>query len=348
LGEDAAREFCAVYDVTKAGNFEGRNILHLATAGAETSADDSDKQASRLPSSRVQLFAAREERIKPHRDEKILTAWNGLMMAAFADAGSSLGNKEYLDIARSNAEFILRETCRDGRLLRTWKNGVAKLNGYIEDYCNVADGLIVLYQATGEIGWLVKARGLADTTITEFWDEDTGGFFFTSNDHEELVVRNKDFYDNATPSGNSVGADVLLRLSKLTGDEKYERFAIGILRLAASQVRRHPQGFGRALSAMEFALGATKEIAVIGPLPSDLSRAVAEQYLPHAVVALTDDPQRDAASIPLFDGRDMVDAKPTAFVCENFACQMPVTTVPELLALLDEPPSHQATTDSAM
>ncbi len=250
LGIDDGKVFCDYYDVTVAGNFEGKNILNVKNPVATAPGSDV----------RVKLFDEREKRIKPGRDEKVLTAWNGLMLAAFADAAAVLRSNEYLEIAVKNAEFILSQLQRDGRLLRTWKDGAAKLNGYIEDYANVADGLMELYQVSGEIRYLIEAKRLADLMIIEFWDQENGGFFFTSNDHEELIVRNKDFYDNATPSGNSVGADVLLRLAKLTGEDKYERFAVTVLKLAASQIRRHPQGFGRALSALEFYLGDTKEV----------------------------------------------------------------------------------------
>ena len=324
LREDSA-EFSGRYGVSESGNFEGRNILNRKDHGIP---DDAE--------ARRKLFDAREQRIKPNRDEKVLTAWNGLMMAAFADAGRVLGRDDYLDIARRNAEFIFRELYTAERLRRTWKNGSAKLNGYVDDYANVADGLIVLYEATGEIDWLKRAKELADTMITEFWDEDAGGFFFTSNDHEELVVRNKDLYDNATPSGNSVGADVLLRLAKFTGEDKYERFATAILRLAASMLRRYPQGFGRALSAIEFVLHETKEIAVIGSKQNDLIIGyVNTLFLPDAVVAVTGDPEADAAFVPLFKGREMIDGRPTAYVCRDFVCERPVTTVDDLRILLD-------------
>ena len=212
-------------------------------------------RTSLLEKCRAKLFAEREKRIKPNRDEKVLTAWNGLMLAAFADAAAVLDNLEYLEIAIRNADFVLDQMRSDGRLLRTWKNCVAKLKAYIEDYANVADALTQLYQSSGVEKYLDEAGTLADLMITDFWDEESGGFFFTSNDHEELIVRNKDFFDNATPSGNSVAADVLLKLAKLTGDERYERFAVSVLRLASRQVQRHPQGFGRMLSAMEFYLG---------------------------------------------------------------------------------------------
>ena len=163
--------------------------------------------------------------------------------------------------------------------------------------------------------------------ITEFWDEDAGGFFFTSNDHEELVVRNKDFYDNATPSGNSVAADVLLRIAKLTGEEKYERFAVTTLRLAASQIRRHPQGFGRALSALEFHLGGGNEIAVIGDTGNDLATFLLQEFRPHDVLVIA---QEGAGSMPLLEGRAAIDGQPTAYVCKDFMCKLPATTVDAL------------------
>ena len=324
LGEDEAAEFCSFYDVTASGNFEGSNILNVKNPVAIAPGSDL----------RARLFAEREKRIKPGRDEKVLTAWNGLMLAAFADAAAVLGNDEYLDIAKQNAKFIRTALQKDGRLLRTWKEGTAKLNGYVEDYANVADGLIVLYQVSGDVNYLVEARRLADLMVTEFWDEENGGFFFTSNDHEELIVRNKDFYDNATPSGNSVAADVLLRLAKLTGQEKYERFAVTTLRLAASQVRRHPQGFGRTLSALEFYLGETREIAVLGERNSPLATDVLRRYLPDAVVAISSDAQADSAIVGFLGERSQVAEQATAYVCLDYVCERPVTTAEELASLL--------------
>jgi uncharacterized protein YyaL (SSP411 family) len=305
------------------------------------------------------LFSEREKRIKPFRDEKILTAWNGLMLAAFAEAAAVLGDENYLAVAKKSADFLLENLMeasvlddsvsekerttpsaqsgvhpsfvRRGALLRTWKDGTAKLNAYIEDYANLADGLIELYQVSGESVYLQHARRLADTMITEFWDEENGGFFFTSNDHEELIVRNKDFYDNATPSGNNVAADVLLKLAKLTGDGKYERFASTVLRLVAPQIKRHPQGFGRALSAIEFYLSPVKEIVILGERGNKLEKAVWAEYLPNKVVALSDVDPDDS---PLLKDRTMIDGKATAYVCENFVCQRPVTIVEELMKQL--------------
>ncbi len=328
LGEDVGREFCNFFDVTAEGNFEGQNILNIKNP--VTTAPGSDI----FDASRQKLFDAREKRIKPARDEKVLTAWNGLLLAAFADAAAVLGDETYLQIAKSNAAFILDELMADGRLFRTWKDGTAKLNGYIEDYANVADALIVLYQATGDTTYLNEARRLADVMITEFWDEESGGFFFTSNDHEKLIVRNKDLYDNATPSGNSVAADVLLRLTKLLGDDRYERFAVTVLRLASMQVQRHPQGFGRMLSAMEFHLAATKEIVVVGPGGSDLQLEVQRRYLPDAVIVLSVAPEVDADTVPLLVDRGMVEGRAAAYVCEDFVCRRPVTEAADLADLI--------------
>jgi len=337
LGAKDARLFSFFYDVSDEGNFEGKNILNRSYdfEPAATALDvDESKLRQAIENGREALFKAREERVKPGRDEKILTAWNGLMLAAFADAAAVLSDERYLTIARNNADFILTELERDGRLLRTWKSGQAKLNAYVEDYANVADGLMRLYEVSGEIRYLKEARRLADLMITEFWDEENGGFFFTSNDHEELVVRNKDFFDNATPSGNSVAADVLLKLARFCDDERYQRFAIATMRLAATQARRYPQGFGRLLSAFEFYLFPTREIAVVGGNANDLTDEVNRHYLPNAVIAASNDPEGDADTIPFLAGRTSIDDKPTAYVCENFTCQRPVTTTEELRELL--------------
>ena len=336
LGEADAIEFCAIYDITAEGNFEGHNIPNIrggtggdlgASSGAGKSSDI-DIGSEKLRTWRRVLFDHREKRIKPFRDEKVLTAWNGLMLAAFAEAAAVLNNSEYLDAAKKNADFLLYELRTNGRLLRTWKEGRAKLNGYIEDYANLADGLIELYQVSGDVKYLHTARELTDAMITEFWDEENGGFFFTSNDHEELIVRNKDFFDNATPSGNSVAADVLLKLSKLYGEEKYERFASTVLRLSAQQVKRFPSGFGRMLSAMEFMLSPVKEIAIVGEKGSDVEREVWSGYRPFKVMAT-------GGAVPLLEGREPLDGQPTVYVCENFVCQRPVTNAGDLKELLD-------------
>ena len=249
LGERDAQVFNFFYDVSDDGNFEGKNILNVRftiEAAAKALKIDAAEIHKILEQSREKLFDEREKRIKPHRDEKIVTAWNGLMLAAFAEAAAVFRSDTYLNIARHNADFLLTNVQKAGRLQRTWKDGKAKLDAYIEDYSNLADGLLELYQAGGDSRYLLEANRLADIMIDEFWDKENGGFYFTSHDHESLIIRNKDFTDNATPSGNSVAADVLLKLSKITGEESYERYATKVLAVSAKQARRYPQGFGRA------------------------------------------------------------------------------------------------------
>jgi uncharacterized protein YyaL (SSP411 family) len=238
---------------------------------------------------------------------------------------------------------VLDNLHRDGLLLRTYKDGQAKLNAYLEDYAFFIDGLITLFETSGELRWLEEACTLTTTMIAEFWDEAEGGFFYTGRSHETLIVRSKDFFDNATPSGNSVAAEVLMRIGLLTDNSDYQRRAATILRLMASSIQRYPAGFGRLLCALDFYLGTPKEIAVIGkPDSPELSSLLAEiwaSYLPNKVVAQGN--PGDAASaalVPLLRDRPQLNNQPTAFVCEHFACKTPVTTPAELASQL----SHRA------
>src|SRR5436190_4360470 len=338
FGEKEGKEFCGGFDVTERGNFEGASILNIKNR------DQADGQAA----ARTRLFEAREKRLKPFRDEKVLTAWNGLMLTAFAEAAAVLENDEYLEVAKRNAEFLLqnlqkpelggdlafpnRQASANSRLLRTWKDGKAKLKGYLEYYANLADGLIELYQVSGEEKYLAEAKRLADAMITEFWDAENGGFFFTSNDHEQLIVRNKDFFDNATPSGNSVAADVLLKLAKFYGDKKYERFAVMTMRLIAPQIMRYPSGFGRALSTLEFYFAESKEVAIVGERENELAREVWSEYRPFKVVAMG--AENEDSAVPLLVDRGFIDGNPTAYVCQNFVCSRPVSEVEELRKLI--------------
>jgi len=336
LGESDAQVFNFFYDVSDDGNFEGKNILNVQftiEAAAKALKKTAGEIKDILARSRRKLFDEREKRIKPHRDEKILTGWNGLMLAAFAEAGAVLQSDEYLAIAKTNADFLLTELQRDGRLFRTWKGGQAKLDAYLEDYANLADGLLELYQAGGGMKYLTEAVRLAEVMVDEFWDKESGGFYFTSHDHEELIVRNKDFTDNATPSGNSAAADVLIRLSKIVSDEKYSRYATKILGIAAKQATRYPQGFGRALSTMEFAIGATKEIVIFGDDDRRMLKTVYDQYVPNKVVITAEN--GGDTNLSLVEGRAAIDGRATAYVCENNVCQRPVTDVEELRQLLD-------------
>ncbi|HKU76343.1 MAG TPA: thioredoxin domain-containing protein [Pyrinomonadaceae bacterium] len=341
LGEKDASNFAAYYNITEAGNFEGKNIPNVTRSKEEVAKSlgisEADLEAS-LKESRRKLFELRETRIKPDRDEKILTAWNGLMLASFAEAGVILNRPDYTDAARRNAEFVLSNLRADGRLLRTWKDGRAKFNAYLEDYAFLSEGLLTLFETTGELRWLKEALALADRMIEEFWDDESGGFFFTGKSHESLIVRAKDYFDNATPSGNSVAAILLLRLATLTGQENYRSLATAVLREIGDQVRRYPSGFGYALSAIDFLLSTPKEVAIVGKDSDDIGPFLAEtwrKYLPNKVLAPGFGDNSDAAQItPLLANRPLIDSKATAYVCEHFTCQQPVTDVNALAAQL--------------
>jgi uncharacterized protein YyaL (SSP411 family) len=342
LGKRDADLFAAYYNVTKAGNFEDENILHVTRELSEVAAAEQitvEALSATLDKARRILFEARERRVKPARDEKILTAWNGLMLAGFAEAAAILNRSDYLEIARNNARFVLDNLRRDGLLLRTYKDGQAKLNAYLEDYAFFIDGLVTLFETSGEIQWLEEARNLTVTMIDEFWDDEEGGFFYTGRSHEDLIVRSKDFFDNATPAGNSVAAEVLLRIGLLTDKNDYQRRAATILRLMASTVERYPSGFGRLLCALDFHLGAPKEIAVIGePGTSEIQSLLAEiwkVYLPNKVVAQASPGDAESADmLALVRDRPQLDNNATAYVCEHFVCKKPVNTPAELASQL--------------
>jgi uncharacterized protein YyaL (SSP411 family) len=337
LGERDASLFSAYYNITESGNFEGKNIPNVTRSFEEVASASgvtvAELQAS-LNESRRKLFELRETRLKPDRDEKVLTAWNGLMLASFAEAGVILKRPDYTAAARRNAEFLLSQLKRDGMLLRTWKDGVAKFNAYLEDYAFLIDGLVTLFETTGEFRWLNEGRALTDRMIDEFWDTDNGGFFFTGKNHENLIVRSKDYFDNATPSGNSVAANVLLRLATLTNNENYRNLAVAVLNEISDSARRYPSGFGYALSAADFLLGTPKEVAIVGNSAVEIEPLLKEvwrQYLPNKVVAPSYEP---GETLPLLENRGLLNGLPTAYVCVHYACQQPVNEVSALAAQL--------------
>jgi uncharacterized protein len=339
LGEEDARLFNRYFDVTEGGNFEGHNILHVDEE-VETVAKLMQVTPERLQGALTRgkqiLFQAREQRIKPGRDEKMLTAWNGLMLRSFAEAAQVLNRSDYLEVATRNAEFVLSTLKRDGRLLRTHKDGASKLNAYQEDYAYLIDGLLALYEASFDVRWFAEARALAETMIEQFWDADQGGFFFTSADHESLISRTKDFYDNATPSGNAVAAHVLLRLALFTGEARYREITEQVLRLTQHDLQRMPNGFGHMLCALDLYLAEPYEIALIGSWEeaetAEMLAAIFQRYLPNKVVALAmpQEVEAVAAVIPLLAGRKQVEGRTTAYVCRNFTCAAPVTEAAKL------------------
>ena len=332
LGERDAALFSSYYNITEAGNFEGKNIPNVTRSIDDVAKDQgvsvSELQES-LKESKRKLFELRESRVKPGRDEKVLTAWNGLMLASFAEAGVILNRADYTEAARRNAEFVLSNLRQNGALLRTWKDGVAKFNAYLEDYAFLIEGLVTLFETTGESRWLEEAVGLAELMNEEFWDNEGGGFFFTGKSHENLIVRSKDYFDNATPSGNSVAVLALLRLAVLTGKENYRNLAIAVLREIGDQVRRYPSGFGYALSAADFLFSTPKEIAIVGNSLDDIGPLLREgwrKYLPNKVVAAG----FGTENIPLLENRPLQNGQPTAYVCVHYTCQQPVNDPAEL------------------
>ncbi|WCB93142.1 hypothetical protein DSM104299_01848 [Baekduia alba] len=319
--------------VTEGGNFvdpHHRTPSHpplnvLTARGPEPGAE----QRARIRSA---LLEARSARVRPGLDDKRLAAWNGLAITAFAEAGAVLGREDYVALAVAGAEFVLSALRGpDGRLLRTWKDGEGKLNAYLEDHAFVLEALLAVYEATFDPRWFVEARSVADRLLAHFGDADgAGGFFSTSDDHEQLVVRRRDIEDHPIPSGSSSAAVGLLRLAALTGEARYEEAAVSHLRLVAPLLGAHPQAFAYALVALDLAVRPGREVALAGDDVGLLAAVVRERLRPGVVVAAS-----PGEGVPLMDGRAAVEGRAAAYVCERFACQRPVTEPSELRELLD-------------
>ncbi|HEU0075854.1 MAG TPA: thioredoxin domain-containing protein [Dehalococcoidia bacterium] len=383
LGEDGAL-VGAYFGVTAEGNFEDSNILHVRVPperfvdGAATTApgdplalwervreratNASSEAAFEtfIKAAKSRLYAAREHRVHPGRDEKVLTAWNGLMLRAFAEAAIAFDSQPYRDAAAANAGFLLREMRPATRLLRTWKDGIARLNGYLEDYACLIDGLIATHAATFDERYLRSASQLAAEMIDLFWDDDIDGFFDTGRDHETLITRPRDFFDNATPSGTSVAVDVLLKLALLTDNADYERRASTCLRTLAPYIENAPTAFGRLLAALDFHLSTPQELAIVlpsetsispsprkergqggevNPIAAPASRLVAlldqvrALYAPNLLIVGGPSGQTDNPT-PLLDDREALNGLPTAYLCERYVCQAPTTDPAQLQAQL--------------
>jgi uncharacterized protein len=323
-GEPAARYFGA----SPVGNWEGVNVLWTP----EPSALD----ATAVEEARRRLLDRRASRIRPGLDDKVLASWNGLAIQALAEAARVLGEKGYLEAALAAADFCVRSLRRsDGRLLRAWRAGRTSGLAYLDDYASLASACLSLYTSTFDVRWFKEARGLADEMVRLFADRDRGGFFQTGSDAEELVVRPKDLLDNAVPSGNSTAAELLQRLALLTGDAEYERLGVSALRLVRELMERAPSGMGNALCGLDLYLGPSREVAVVGDLESDASRALVDvvwqRYLPNVVVAASAPDDRAAAEVvALLAGRAPVDGHPAAYVCERFVCKRPTSEPTEL------------------
>jgi uncharacterized protein YyaL (SSP411 family) len=284
-----------------------------------------------LERSRAKIFRARESRIKPGLDDKILTSWNGLMIGSMAQAGRIVERKGFIEAAQKAADFILLRMRDERGLLRTHRAGVSKLNGYLDDYAYLISGLVDLYEASFEERWLWEASSLAREMIGRYWDKANGGFFFTADDHEKLIVRKKMAQDGATPAGNSMAAYGLLRLAKLTGDEEFSSRGRDVIRSFGQYLERVPAAFHMMLVALDFLLDKPVEIAVVGEPEADDTRAalqaINEAFVPNKVVAFRRSSEKGLSgeSVPLLEGKMAVDKAATVYICENFTCQEPLT-----------------------
>ena len=338
LGDEDGEIICRYYGVTPHGNFEGRNILRVAMDAANLAREedmDAPEFGNLLARAKARLLAVRNERVAPGLDDKILTSWNGLMLAAFAEAAAVLGRDDYAEVAERNAEFLLSNLLRNGRLLRTYKDGEAKLNGYLEDYAFLIDGLLALHEVNFSRRALDAAIELGNAMVDLFWDAATGQFYDTGHDHEQLVVRPKDFTDNAIPCGSSMTVDVLLRLAVVTGDGDLERRAATALRSVRQLMMTFPTAAGHWLGALDFYLSRPKEIVIVGePGESGTDALLSEvhrHYIPNRVLVGAGGGDAGSDGLPMLSERRKIDGLATAYVCENYVCQLPVTE-PDALA----------------
>jgi uncharacterized protein YyaL (SSP411 family) len=330
---DRAPQVVAAFGATKAGNFEGRNVLHFPDGMPPA------ELGTELETARQGLLAVRAGRVRPALDDKVLCSWNALMISALAEAGAVLGRRDYLDAARRCADFIWSQM-RDGQgtLLRSWRRGDARLNAYLEDHAFLLEALLTLYEATFDTEVFNRAVAVAETMIDRFADPDRGGFFSTSHDHEEMIARRKDIGDHPIPSGSSSAALGLLRLAALTGEAAYRRHAMGVIRLLAPATVRQPDAFGHLLQALALALQSDGELAIVWPegagpgAAEPLLEVFRSRYRPRFVLA---GGPAGSETPALLLGRSAVEDEPAAYVCRDFSCRLPVSDPVELAGLLD-------------
>ncbi len=331
--------FIAAYGVTKEGNFEGQNILQRVKSGDELTKEFNLQPAAlnqNLASAHAALLAARGKRVRPGTDDKVLTSWNALMLVAFAEAARYLKREDYLQIARQNAHFLLRELHPADRLLRSWRAGRAAHNAYLEDVAALILGLFALYQSDPDVHWYAAAEKLATEMLVHYKDP-AGSFFDTRDDHEALITRPKDLQDNATPSGNALAAMALLQLAAYSGNGDYYDLPAGMLGAIQFTAARYPTSFAQWLCAGNFALAEGREIAIVnkekdkqvGKEGNELLDVIWSEWRPYDVVALSAHPPAAGSPLLLAD-RPLKDGKTTAYVCHKFVCKLPVNTAGDL------------------
>jgi uncharacterized protein YyaL (SSP411 family) len=334
LGDIDGQKYCELYDITQNGNFEGRNIPNLIKSTID------EKDRSFAEKYRIKLFNYREKRVHPYKDDKILTSWNGLMIAAMAIGGRVLGNSRYTGAAESAAKFILSKMLRqDGRLMARYRDGETAYPAYVDDYAFLIWGLIELYETTYKPEYLKKALDLNNDLLKLFWDEENGGLFIYGSDSEQLITRPKEVYDGATPSGNSVSAMNFLRLARLTGRHELEERAIKLFRTFGRNLVAIPRGHAYLMSAFLYSQSPAKEVVLVASQQNahadDMLEVLKEKYMPFTLSMYYSDNLRTLKGIaPFIADYKVVDGKTTAYVCENFACQAPVTEIEKLREIL--------------
>lgn len=332
VGEKHSEAVNRYFSVTSEGNFEGRNILHVVT-------DPEPARSSTIKQAKVSLLERRERRARPGRDEKILASWNGLILASVAEMACVLDRHDYLAAAVANGSFLLNSIMASGYLKHTYNQGQTKIDGYLQDYALVIDGLLILHQATLRGEWLRQAVRLGEIIIEQFWDEAACTLYDTSQEHQKLFIRPRSTYDGALPSGPSAATIALLKLSRLTDNEHFEHIAVQSLRSVRESMPRYPLGFSNWLCALDFYLSQPKEIAIIGPRNDrgtlELFHTLCTMWLPNKVVAARDpnDPA-PATELKLLENRQMINNRPTAYVCYRYSCKRPVTDAISLSAQL--------------
>jgi uncharacterized protein YyaL (SSP411 family) len=347
LGKDAPT-FKLYYGVSPGGNFEGENILFVPAdraAVATRAGIPRPELESLLTRARKLLYDKRATRVWPGRDEKILASWNGLMLRGVATAARVFREERFKALALRNAEFLAREMVKDGRMMRSHKEGVTRIKGFLEDHAAVALGFLAVYELTYDEKWVEHAVAIADAMIEWFWDDEKGYFFDTARDADALITRPRDATDNATPSGTSLAVELLLHLSELRQNPDYRRRASFVIETLGDLVTKHPSAFGHLLGSMDMIMNGAIEVALVGP-PVDpafqgLERVLSQEYVPSLVLAGGTGSGKSA--VKLLEGRSLVGGKPTAYVCRSYTCDTPVTDPRDLARQLESAPRISTT-----
>ncbi|MCH8984076.1 MAG: thioredoxin domain-containing protein, partial [Acidobacteria bacterium] len=343
LGVEGAKVFNAFYDITEVGNWEGKSIPNTPRPVADVALqleEDPDALQRRLDELREKVYQARLERVKPGLDDKVITAWNGMMISALAHGGRVFRERRYLDAARRAADFLLDSMVRqDGGLFRTYRNGKAHLDAYLEDYSFLSEALVDLYEAVGEARYLKEAERLLDRTVNDFLDTESGSFFNTASDHEALLMRFREGTDGATPSGNAVAASALVRVSYHLDREDFHTAAVRAIRAYGGAIKQYPRAFSESLNVVDLLLEGPVELALVGkPDSADLEalrRVVARHFLPNRIEAVVDPDRPDGGTaLPLERGKSLVDGKAALYICRDYACLAPITDPAEAASTL--------------